>query len=130
MSRVIKQERDCIQYTGDNLREVYDFINEHNANANEVTFEELLADKRPESIPMDKYGSIPIYEWLNDGITWYPGEEYHIYLSNTYDDFCYLIGIKKGGWFFEPEHGKSLDYFDDDEFKRIAMEENGWKIEE
>lgn len=60
--RIVKQTFEAIQFDGTNLKEVYDFICEHDGNANEVSFEELMNDcSRPKEIPLDVSSSIEAY---------------------------------------------------------------------
>ena len=128
LTRVIKQEVDCIQYDGTNIKEVYDFINEHHGNANEITFEDFIKNnKRPDDCPIDKNCSKEEYSFLHIGITWLPGEEYFIYLNNDNNDFCHWEGIRKGDWFVEQKH--TVESYDRVSFNMLC-EDEGWKLEE
>lgn len=122
ITRTIKQERDCIQYTGDNIEEILVFINDHRANANEFTLQELTTDwKRPASIPLDRNSTNRSHDWRR-------GEEYQIYLSVKENGFCRLVGIRKDMWLVEDRDGY-LDDYDDDAFKSM-MEDGNWTEEE
>lgn len=121
ITRTIKQERDCIQYTGDNLTEVFQFINDHRANANEVTLQELTTDwKRPAGLALDCDGTINGNDWRRD-------EEYQIYLSVKEHGF-YLVGITKGMWLVEDRDGY-LDNYEDEAFKSM-IEDHDWSMED
>lgn len=60
--RVVRQTFDAIQFDGNNLKEVYDFICKYGGNANHVTFEALLKDCRPDEIPLDVSSGLEVYD--------------------------------------------------------------------
>lgn len=122
ITRTIKQERDCIQYTGENIAEVLDFINEHNANANHVTLHELTTNfKRPCEIPLDVNATTKDCDWRRN-------EEYQIYISTKKVGFCHLVGICKNDWIVEDRDGYLVDYADT-AFKDILNDGN-WSMED
>ena len=59
--RIVRHTFDAIQFNGNNLKEVYEFICENGGNANDVTFEEFQASCRPKEIPLDVSSSIESY---------------------------------------------------------------------
>lgn len=60
--RIIRQQLEAIQFDGTNLKEVYEFICEHNSNSNKVTYKQLLELlKRPEEIPINTNTDIEYY---------------------------------------------------------------------
>lgn len=51
---VIRNTFEAIQFDGNNLREIYDFICKYHGNADEISFEELQEKHcRPNEIPLD-----------------------------------------------------------------------------
>ena len=62
LERIVKQTVEVIQFDGANIKEVYDFICMHRGNANNITFEELLRNRRPEEIPLDVNTCLASYD--------------------------------------------------------------------
>lgn len=113
MTRVIQQVKCCIQYNGLNIKEVFNFIDEHHGNANEITFEEFVKEcRRPED---------PV---LSQKEGWLPNEEYHIYLNDCDGgDFCCMVSICKDDWLVETDN--SVEILDDKSFKALYHD---WEI--
>lgn len=87
LERIVKQTVEAIQFDGSNLKEVYDFICEHRGNANDLTFEELQKNCRPEEIPLDVSSDLEVYslekafdeKWSEEFEAWKDYSEDHPY---------------------------------------------------
>lgn len=87
--RIVRHTFDAIQFNGNNLKEVYEFICENGGNANDVTFEEFQASCRPKEIPLDVSSSIEYYtlekewkeKWKDVLDEWRKFEDMHTYVN-------------------------------------------------